>query len=529
MSPLQFKQILLLDRHFPLKNFNKFRKPGSDDLHIAIIHQIADKYMALIKALPLENFKRSDEKHRYTPLHLCVMMQNLELINYIAQRVDLVTPCDTHGWTPLHYAYLTQKPDIIHCMESLCSTREQTPSQDSILSCSQIKNMLHRLPAPDNQNLFNYQDPSSQEIIYKAPAKKFKELTGVTFTPQTLVTAEYLLHLKNKGQQAKAPDGLKNHVIKHYPMYAETPPQLYLAKTAGRWGVFTHEPIVTGQLVCHCAGKTKIIHTDMGPKALVVGHEYSNFGFMINDGLPNVMAVRVTIDDIPDSFVYIALRPIQKGEQLLLDYKFGHSIKSKAPYINHAEKELEGILEEEKGILKFYDQLENLVQVKHHFVTDFLVAERRRSTFEYLLNTPSVLLDLILKDKIYITEIQHLPLNSLSQTLKIAFMPLLAKVFHLLLSQEHLDMMEEFENLHDTNPELYQKALKFLLSLGHQFNVVRRIYFHRTLKNLDLAETWSEKNQITYLKFMHALNDEELLEKMSVEYNANIKTTLYHF
>jgi len=249
---------------------------------------------------------------------------------------------------------------------------------------------------------------------------------------------------------------------------------------------------------------------------------------MINDGLPNVMAVRVTIDGVPDSFVYLALRPIQKGEQLLLDYKFGHSIKSKGAYINQAEKELEGILEEEKGILNFYEQLKNLVHVKHYHVTDFLVAERRRSTFEYLINTPSVLLDFILKDKIYITEIQHLPLKSLDKTLKIPIKPLLAKVFHLLLSQKHLDMIEEFENLHDTNPELYQKALTFLLSLGRQFNVVRRIYFHRTLKNINLAATWSEKSQITYLKFMHALNDEELHEKMSVEYGEN-KITTYRF
>lgn len=527
MSPLQFKQILKLDQQFPLKSFNKFRHPESYDLHIAIIHQIADKYIALIKELSLENFKRSDEKHRYTPLHLCVMMQNLELIHYIAQKVDLVTPCDTDGWTPLHYAHLSQKPDIIHCMESICIAKEQSPLKASILSCGQIKNLLNRMPAPDNQNLINYQDPSSQEILLNAPAKKFKELTGITFTSQTLVTPEYLLHLKIARQKYSL-DGLKNYVIKNYQTYTETPPQLYLAQTAGKWGVFTHEALATGQLVCHYAGKAEVINTPTGRKALVVGHEYSNFGYLINDGLPNVMAVRVTIDDVPDSFVYLALRPIQKGEQLLLDYKFGHPIKSKGPYINQAEKELEGILEEEKGILNFYEQLKNQVHVKHHHLTDFLVAERRRSAFEYLINTPSVLLDFILKDKIYITEIQHLPLKSLSKTLNIPIKPLLAKVFHLLLSQEHLDMMEEFENLHDTNPELYQKALKFLLSLGHQFNVVRRIYFHRTIKNINLEATWSEKNQITYLKFMHALNDEELLEKMSVEYGDN-KTTTYRF
>lgn len=532
MTPLQFKQILNLDQLFPLERFSRFKQINGYDLHFAIIHEVTAKYLNLIHELPLETLEKKEQKHRYTPLHLCVMMQNVDLIKFLANKITQMNPCDIDGWTPLHYAHLVKNPDIIQLLESLYIQREQPPLKIAKLSCGQIKNMLNREPAADDQPVFNYQDPLTNTIIYNAPAKKFKELTGATFTPHTLITAEYILHLKNKSQPDDCRgDALKAYVIKNYQTYLSSPPQLYLAQNASGWGVFSNEEISAGQLVAHYAGKTTWISTPTKQTFLVTGENYRNFGHMINDGLPNVMAVRVTIDNVPDSFVYLALRPIKKGEQLLLDYKFVHSIKSKGPYINQAENELEEILSKEKGVLEIHDKLNKLMEIKHQNLMDFLAFERLRSAFGYLFNTPAVLLDFMLKDKIYITQIQHLPLRSLDRILGIGAHIPLAKVFHQILSEEHLDMMEQFENLNDTDQELYHQALEFLLCLGKKYNVLRRLYLHRYLSRFNLADkkTWSKKNQRAYIKRLDLLNDGELQEMMNKEYSEKNKTTTYFF
>ena len=108
MDPLSFKKALNLEQIYLIEEFESFTNLDSKDLSIALVHGLAQSHMAQIHQFSLDHLADAERNLKYTPLHLSVMMQDLEILNFLLDKVENLVPVDRYNWTPLHYAYLTQ-------------------------------------------------------------------------------------------------------------------------------------------------------------------------------------------------------------------------------------------------------------------------------------------------------------------------------------------------------------------------------------------------------------------------------------
>lgn len=486
MEPSAIKKHLELDEFYGLEKFENFEDPQTDDLFIAIIQDVAEQHFEKIQDLPQNTLEKAERKYHLTALHLCSMLQKIDLLKFLITKVNDLVPIDKDGWTPLHYAYLTQNADVIHILKENQVQRHQSSPAQAKFSCQQIQEMLSHGPADDDQAVFHYQDPQSKQMIYNATARKFKELTGAAFTPKTLVCGEYLLKAKSKLNEAEEEDSIQTEVEQNYQTFEAHPPRLYLGQdTMGGWGVFADETIQSGAIVLHYAGETVISPSPSQYRTGVVdGMCKRNLGPMVNEGAPNLMPVNATINHLPESIVFIALRQIEKGDQLLVDYGLGHGVKFDGPYINAGQKELEDTLEAEGGLVKISHRLEAMLKQPFTSKKEFLVFERLRSLFAYAITTPPVLLDLLIKDKIQPKDLQDIPFKTLKKLANLDKNIMIPSLLHVILSEEHQRVLNQIKNLKNDHGDMCTNLKNWLLSLGTKLSISRRLYVHLCLSKI---------------------------------------------
>lgn len=513
MDPSSFKKALQLEQIYLMEEFESFTTLDSKDLSIALVHGIAQSHMPQIQQLSLDEWADAERNHEYTPLHLSVMMQDLEILNFLLDKVENLVPMDRYSWTPLHYAYLTQNKALIQLLEDKQSERNQNQPTDIPLTCDEIKKILTYTPLPEHQSVFHYQDPETKQIFKNASASKFKQLTGAVFTnsvivsPQALLAATHGLHTdpdleKNKQISPLLKESIKNN----YPTYLSSFPKIYLGKdSVGGWGVFAVDPITRGSLVVHYAGRLVLDHTSSKYLAGDVdGEKESNLAARINDGYPNTRAVAIRLNKIVTTYIFIALRDIAPHEEILADYQFGHSVKMLKGYVNAAQEELIRVLEQEGGIKWIFNQLRNIELDTLTSLEEVLNYEKLEATLKYLFNTPSVMLDLILEGRIGLNEIATLThffnLADLHNFTGIMGHPQLLNLVEAFKSQEQQNLIESLQRLDYEDEPLHKKALQFLLLLGRTYSVLPRLFIHRYLITLDFFSpaTWSQENLNAY-------------------------------
>lgn len=486
MEPSAIKKHLELDEFYGLEKFENFEDPHTDDLFIAIIQDVAEQHFEKIKDLPLTTLEKPERKYHLTALHLCTMLQKIDLLKFLITRIHHLVPTDKDGWTPLHYAYLTQNADVIHILKKNQVQRHQSSPTKAKFSCQQIQEMLSHKPAADDQAVFHYQDPQTKHMIYNATARTFKELTGATFTSITLVGGEYFLFAKSNLENDEEEDSIQTEVEQNYQTFEAHPPRLYLGQdTMGGWGVFADETIQSGAIVLPYAGETVISPSPSQYRTGVVdGMCKRNLGPMVNEGSPNLMPVHATINHLPESIVFMALRPIEKGEQLLVDYGMGHGVKFYGPYINAGQKELEETLEAEGGLVRIGHRLEAMLKQPFTSKKEFLVFERLRSLFAYTITTPPVLIDLLIKDKIQPLDLQEIPFKTLKKLTHLDNNMMIPALLHVILSKEHQRVLNQLKNLKNDHGDMCSNLKTWLLSLGTKLTISKRLYAHLCLSKI---------------------------------------------
>ncbi|MBN9377971.1 MAG: hypothetical protein BGO14_00610 [Chlamydiales bacterium 38-26] len=487
MEPTAIKKHLELDEFYGLEKFENFEDPTTDDLFIAIIQDVAEQHFERIKDLPLTTLEKAERKYHLTALHLCSMLQKIDLLKFLITRVHHLVPEDKDGWTPLHYAYLTQNADIIHILEENQVQRQPTSPTQAKFSCRQIQEMLSHKPAAEDQAVFHYQDPQTKQMIYNATARTFKELTGATFTSKTLVSGEYFLFAKSNLEKDKEEDSIQIEIEENYQTFEAHPPRLYLGQdTMGGWGVFADETIQSGAIVLHYAGETVISPSSSQYRTGVVdGMCKRNLGPMVNEGSPNLMPVHATIDHLPESIVFMALRKIEKGDQLLVDYGLGHGVKFYGPYINAGQKELEETLEAEGGLVRISHRLKAMLKQPFKSKKEFLVFERLRSLCAYTITTPPIFLDLLIKDKIQPADLQKIPFKTLKKLANLDNNIMIPALLHVILSDEHQRVLNQIKNLKNDQGDMCLNPKSWLLSLGAKLSISRRLYVHLFLSKIN--------------------------------------------
>ena len=526
MDPLSFKKALNLEQIYLIEEFESFTNLDSKDLSIALVHGLAQSHMAQIHQFSLDQLADAERNHKYTPLHLSVMMQDLEILNFLLDKVENLVPVDRYNWTPLHYAYLTQNKALIQLLEDKQSERNQNQPINIPLPCKEIKEILTYTPLPDHQSVFHYQDPETKEIFRNATASKFKQLTGAVFTnsvivsPQALLAATHGLHTdpdleKNKQISPLLKESIKNN----YPTYLSSLPKIYLGKdSVDGWGVFALDQITRGSLVVHYAGRLVLDHTSSKYLAGDVdGEKEGNLAARVNDGYPNTRAVAIRLNKIVTTYIFIALRDIAPHEEILADYQFGHSVKMLKGYVNAAQEELIRVLEEEGGIKWIFNRLRNTEIHKLSSLEEVLNYEKLHATLKYLFNTPSVMLNLILEGHISLSDIATLTnffnLTDLHNFTGIMGHPQLLLFVEAFKSQDQQDLIEKLQRLDYEDEPLHKKALQFVLLLGRTYSVLPRLFIHRYLVTLDFFSpaTWSQENLEAYKHYAELIEIVEFI------------------
>lgn len=512
MDPLSFKKALNLEQMYLMEEFEDFEYEDSKDLCITLVHGIAQSHMAKIQELSMNELEDRERKHTFSPLHLSVMLQDLEILHFLIGKVENLVPTDKYEWTPLHYAYLTQNKALIQLLEDKQSERNQTQPTNIPLSCKEIKQILTYTPLPDHQSVFHYQDPETKEICRNASAAKFKQLTGAIFThtvivsPQALLAATHGLMDPDSGKNKQISPLLKESIKNNYRTHFSSLPKIYLGKdSVGGWGVFAIDQIAKGSMVVHYAGRLVLDHTSSKYLAGEVdGEKESNLAARVNDGYPNTRAVAIRLNKIVTTYIFIALRDIAPHEEILADYQFGHSVKMLKGYVNAAQKELLRVLNDEGGVKEIFKRLRDTEVHTLSSLEEVLNYEKLEATLKYLFNTPSVMLDLILEGHISLNEIACLThffnLAALHNFTGIMGHPQLLLLVETFKSQDQQDLIENLQRLNHEDEPLYNKALQFLLSLGRTYSVLPRLFIHRYLATLDFFSeaTWSQENREAY-------------------------------
>lgn len=531
MEPAHIKKHLQLDEFYGLEKFENFEDPSSDDLFITIIQGLVEPYFETINNLPLSTLTKVEKKYNLTALHLCSMLQKIDLLKFIITKVNDLVPKDKDGWTPLHYAYLTQSADIVRILEENQAQRHQSSCTQAKFSCKQIKEMLSHTPAADHESVFHYQDPHTKEIIYNASAQTFRELTGATFTSKTLVSGEYLLFAKSNFKEDEEEDFIQAEVEQNYQTFEAHPPRLYLGQDSmGGWGVFADETILPGAIVLLYAGETIIAPSHSQYRTGVVeGMWKRNLGPMVNEGSPNIMPVHATIHHLPQSIVFIALKHIEKGDQLLVDYGLGHGVKFYGPYVNAGQKELEDMLKAEGRLAEIGHRLETRLKQPFASKKEFLSFERLRSLFAYTISTPAVLLDLLIKDKIQPADLLNIPFKTLKKLANVDKNILIPALLHVILSDEHQGLLNQIKNLKKDHPDFYKNLKSWLLSLGAKLSISRRLYLHFCLSKIHFSKPplWSELDLEQYMHDAQEKEEDFLYTKIVDAFYQNKQTSIF--
>ncbi|MBN9377417.1 MAG: hypothetical protein BGO14_10015 [Chlamydiales bacterium 38-26] len=505
MSQITDPRVSFLQKAYPWNDhFAEFKIPQKD-LFTAIVHQKASKVMRAMQKLDKKGLDCIVDKKGLTLLMACVIVDDYPTAQYLLSRKVSVLKKDNSGWTAFHHAAIQGNQTMLDLLKYSKEVKDQNPElleNNCGLNYRIMRQLLERTLPPPERPVFHYFDEESQQVIHNASAHKFFELTQSWFVQESLVSPYYLIDQwdqkrsiesmeeKEESMEEKDPSKAKhffdylNYFIvgNKYAKFKKDPCPLYLKQTPPiGWGVYADRKIKPGEIVAQYAGQ----YVRKGSHSTYYGGDvdgkiFRNLGPLVNDGMPNIVPVHVTIDHLP-VVVYMSISRIKKGRELFIDYGYSHSVKH-GPY---RCKDLETLIEYItiqggiKKIFRTYEELSDEKQYLHHFQVALRVAYLK-SVLSYIFHTPSVLLDLVFRGCMTSRDFPS------SEQFELNFNPdqnsqlgiLFQQVSHIAKNYEEIiDSIKEssFER------DILQEVQDFLLSLSGEVDIVTRLLISQNI------------------------------------------------
>lgn len=523
--PRNDQRLAFLQKEFPLTPYLEDFDEPEKDLFVAITHQKVSRIMNALENVDDEDLEFQEHTKGLTPLMACVILDDVSTAKYLVKRNVSVLQKDFSDWTVFHHAALKGNQAMLAILKSAEEVPDQNPEHlqnNCGLTYVMMEHLLKRtLPLPE-QPVFNYFDETSQQVIHNASALKFSELTQTQFVQESLVTHEYLI---DQWENFSGDDFnrslfvcLKSYVEKNYTKYKAAPPAIYLKRSSLGWGVYADRDIQPGEIVVHYAGE----YVGKDPESAyyaghVDGKNFRNLGPLVNDGIPNLIPVHVIIDNLP-TIVYVSISLIKKDSEIFSNYGFGHSVK-KGPYTCKNLETLVLSLANQGGITNIFRSIENLLDFdEERYLHDFqkaLSLAQVKSTFNYIFQTPSVLLDLVFHQSITSKDLKfffYLPqffvFNSYLNLSESPYLKTLLEVICNIAEDYEKKISYLSDSSLDSDVLLYGEIQAFFLSLSGEFDTVSRLLIYRyilELENVTHRKRWSSKNKQKYLDYTHVL------------------------
>lgn len=525
MSQITDPRVSFLQKAYPWNDhFAEFKNPQTD-LLVAITHNKTHDVLKKVQELPVHILDHQENARRVTPLHACVIMNDIHMLERLLdQGVD---PCkqDSSGWTAFHHAALKGNEVMLTLLKSYAKSEDsemyRTPCGKNYLD---IQRLLERTRADSNALVFKYFDETDDRVLVGS-AQKFFELTGAHFVSESLIRPDYLMECWEKPYQDDTQRSLyirlTQHVENNFNAYKNNPPPLYMKKTSMGWGVFTERNVQAGELVLHYAGEAK-----SGPAqsaycaGSIDGKEYRNLGPQVNDGIPSLVPIYAHVEGLPKTIVYVALEDIKAGSEIFINYGFNHTVK-KSPYLCNEINHLRAFLVKQGGLLKVYKEADQLINLDgNQYKSSFEKALRLaylKSHFSYIFQTPSVLLDLILDGSIKVEDLLMLFEREVIGGVY-ALIPLVPKssLEAILKEVAHQGSFFEaqFNELlsHKTalSKQRYLEILAFLISLSPRYRLNTRFclnHFFMQMQNFCHPDLWTTEKKEEYLGYADRLSE----------------------
>ncbi|OGN56491.1 MAG: hypothetical protein A3D96_02710 [Chlamydiae bacterium RIFCSPHIGHO2_12_FULL_44_59] len=310
---------------------------GLDLLHFYSFHgqQSAERLFQTKKSWisPRINYRDPCNYH-VTPLMLTVIIGNQQWAELLLISGSELTLQDDHGFTALHWAALQGRKEFDQLVALIQKVRKSTQEVFYLKSkadqtCYDVLSMIQgTLPFIKEQSVTCQGAPVTPAL--------FQRLTGRKFLQGFLATPKQILDMNGKNHIAEEKTIVERICGQRLPqallIFLRNPPSLQIFwHPIKQWCLRSHSLIEPYQYVCIYAGESmqggdqrsirekKIYACDS-----VSAHKAGNWGSLIGDGPPNVMYMKGpgAVGD-----VVVALRSIQKGEEISANYGAPHIVK----------------------------------------------------------------------------------------------------------------------------------------------------------------------------------------------------------
>lgn len=399
---------------------------------------MAERLQALINSNNCLSFLNSSSqgvlKYKLTPLHLAVMNGQDKSIEVLCKAGANPNKGDYKDYTPYHMAALRLDSTAKRALEAYCPLSEEKQTvYGATPKMLQVFQRYDKSPTCEvpflwsNESQFSMLGPEDNPRDLFEPACLPKDWI---FVNEYVASQSHLIDQWLKHPKPFLDDPLPGiEVASAYETFLQQHPKVKIKEvqvdTSGNsldqpvgCGVFAEEAIKRGQIVLDYKSEMvdESIAQDLSHDQTYLFDEhdglyYRGIGAFANDGVPNILALSFPgKEGQTRAPVFIALRDIKKGEQLLWDY--GRSYFGKiGPRAELAQKELEDIFSSKsksgaRGFRRLYEQEKYLqIQIQRaekrgkKAVVQNLILKliKLRSDALYPLNTPQAFFHLIRK------------------------------------------------------------------------------------------------------------------------------------
>lgn len=398
------------DRFFPAKDYQEVCKKNralSVTYLIARDHKNIESLAKEINTLDGKkaNWRRPVNLWKLTPLHLAVWRQNLPAIQVLLDKQCDSSAKDSLGFMPLDYAEAIGNVEVIELIRAATKV-------DRVSYANVWKGLLEKPAVDKDASVFSYEHENGS--IVPGNSAQFAALTqGAEFARS--------IYFKNREALLTMIENELNNTynkiveIEFDPAILETllteevPLHLKRQEGAG-YGVVASKPLEAFKPVVIYAGEG-VLESDHDKSALSCAyyfppfeaHKQRNLGGMVNDGFPNC-----TFETIhhPSGIAYTVIVPVREiaaGEELFIDYGNIHDVKM-MKRIEFNGDEARAFLKEKsfaawaKGEL--LPLIRRLEEGKHLTQREMQKLTAIKTKLSYLVHTPSLLVPLILENRV---------------------------------------------------------------------------------------------------------------------------------
>lgn len=385
------------------------------------------------------------------------MAGNVRVAEELLSRGARPVTLDCHKWTSLHYAFLNNDRPMAALIE-----RAARAQKTALPSLEELKRtLLPPLPARDDCRVGLLQLKNGS--LAPLSQARFAQMTGGAKIKRVpFATRESLIDFWMRG-----PIPAERHPVelpflgilsREYGKFLREGPQDWFALRplgGGSFRVLAAQDIPANRVIGVHGGKIaprSLADTDASDEYRfdeLDASEVRNPVSMIGDGLPNC-SVQTLFENGLFHYLLIPIRPIRKGEELLID--FGPTHSTKFTYRKFPEETLR--FYEENTPTKLWNQFRSLDAKRE---SDLLIMEGFRTQLRYFFSTTHLFLQLLRENRINRDEVRTLLKDPVARQV-LELNPGAVAAYHAII--EGWDALEEhFERI---SPELKDQILKNL-------------------------------------------------------------------